>query len=547
VYRRERAASGRVMLTRLATVLVLALAGGPGALSAAVAQDDTVAPAQSGSGDWPTWQHDPVGSRFNRAEKRINPSTVAGLRLEWAFAYPKVNQVTSGSQPAVVDGTLYVGGPDARFYALDARTGVTRWSFDLATVAGPWDARSPNPVRDGPAVAHGRVYFADTRGYLYALHTDTGQLAWATRLDDHIGVRITSSPLVFSGRVYVGVSSSEKDLTIDPTFPCCTFRGQVVALDARTGSVRWRYFTVPPPQPAGTWPSGAAKYAPSGVAVWSSPVVDPATRTLYVGTGQNYTGTAGDADSVLALDADTGAVRWKQQMTRADTWTLACLKPAPGDYCPGLADGTALNYDFGSSANIFQVNGRTLVGIGQKSGVFHTFDAATGEIVWQTQLAVPQANGGATGIQWGSSYDGRSLYVASWQAAPGTLFALDPASGEIRWANPNPSDGCTRGGAASYPDFCLLALTPAVTSSPGLVYEGSADGKLRIYAASTGETLWEYDTIRDFDSVNGLPGRGSALSGNGGAVVSNGMLYVQSGYYPFYPSDRGYVLLAFGL
>jgi polyvinyl alcohol dehydrogenase (cytochrome) len=94
---------------------------------------------------------------------------------------------------------------------------------------------------------------------------------------------------------------------------------------------------------------------------------------------------------------------------------------------------------------------------------------------------------------------------------------------------------------------CALAHTLAVSSSPGVVYEGSNDGKTRAYSAETGAVLWAYDTIRDFAGVNGLTGHGSSISGAGGAVVAHGMLYVQAGYPPFYPSQYGNVLLAFGL
>jgi polyvinyl alcohol dehydrogenase (cytochrome) len=158
---------------------------------------------------------------------------------------------------------------------------------------------------------------------------------------------------------------------------------------------------------------------------------------------------------------------------------------------------------------------------------------------------VPFPSGGISGIQWGSSYDGRRLYVATYFADPGTLFALNPADGQVLWQTPNPANGCSWGGAAQHPDVCTLAHTPAVTTTPGLVYEGSNDGKMRVYSARTGAVLWEFDTIREFAGVNGLTGFGSSISGNGGAVVADGMLYVQAGYYPLYPSEHGNVLLAF--
>jgi polyvinyl alcohol dehydrogenase (cytochrome) len=492
-------------------------------------------------GDWPTWQGDLTGSRHNAAEHRITAGNVGRLQLKWAFAYPKTGSVAK-SQPAVVGGTVYFGGPDGRFYALDARTGATQWTFALASVD---PAAGEAVVLDGPAVARGKVYFGDSRGYVYALDQRTGRLRWATDTETHPAGLHTSSPLYYQGRIYIGASSGENTGGADS--PCCTFRGHIDALDADTGKQVWRYWTVPEPVQVGTWPSGAARFEPSGAGVWSSPVIDPRTGTLYVGTGQNYTGSAGDFDSLLALDARTGSVRWKQQVTRADTWRALCNEPDAEGYCPGLRDGTALDYDIGATPNLIRLGKRTLVGVGQKSGVYHMFDAATGAVEWRRQVGVPLPLGGISGIQWGSSYDGKRIYVATYFADPGTLFALNPADGQVLWQTPSPENGCTTGGAAAFPDVCARAHTPAATSTPGLVWEGSNDGKMRAYAADTGRVLWEYDTLREFAGVNGLTGFGSAISGSGGAVVANGMLYIQSGYFPFYPSEHGNVLLAFGL
>lgn len=101
--------------------------------------------------------------------------------------------------------------------------------------------------------------------------------------------------------------------------------------------------------------------------------------------------------------------------------------------------------------------------------------------------------------------------------------------------------------AAQYPDLCQRGFTPAVTTTPGLVWEGGMDGKMYAFSARTGKVLWSYDTMRQVTGVNGAVGRGGALSGGGGAVVANGMLYVQSGYaFTPYPNDHGSVLMAFG-
>nr|WP_308424701.1 PQQ-binding-like beta-propeller repeat protein [Longimycelium tulufanense] len=465
------------------------------------------------------------------------------MELKWAFAF--LGKERNRGQPAVVGNMLYVGGSNGKLHALNAKTGAAKWTFDTGTVDG-----EPGWITNSPAVARGKVYFGDNRGYLYAVGQHTGRLVWAQRIESNPYTLVTSSPLVYGGRVFVGVSSHENalfDPEADRNHPCCTFRGHVNSLDAETGSLRWRYYTVPTPQPVGTWPSGATHYGPSGAGVWGSPVVDPATATVYVGTGQNYSGSGGDFDSLLALDAWSGEVRWKRKMTPADTWRLQCALSEDPGYCPSRRDGTNLDWDVSASPNLFRVDGRTLVGVGQKKGTYHVMDAATGDIVWQRQLSTPMPNGGLSGIEWGSSYDGERIYAATWFADPGTLFALDPATGEILWQTPNPVDGCSWGGAAEHPDKCALGHAPAPTTTPGLVYEGSYDGKMRIYAADTGKVLWQYDVVRDFITVNGVPGRGNDIAGGGGAVVANGMLYIKTGYWSPYPNDKGNLLLAFGL
>jgi len=500
-------------------------------------------PPGTAAGDWPGWQKDLRGTRYNAAETVITPSTVTGLKLKWSFVFPEVGDQPHGSQPAVVGHTLYVGWGDGKIYALDARTGETLWVSDAA-------ASARSSVSTGPAVAEGKVIFGDDRGSLYALDAGTGRQLWSVPLGEHATAQISSSPLVFEGNVYVGVANGEEAAASKPGYPCCTARGQFVSVSLATGHVRWRRYTLPPAERAGSWPSGEARYEPAGAGVWSSPAIDPLSRTVFYGTANNFIGTTGDHDSVIALDVDTGAVRWKQQITHPDAWTVGCIRPLmqnlPVEHCAGMADGTNLDWDFGSSPNVFTASGRTLVGIGQKSGFYHAFDAATGQIVWQRQTSVAQHNGGSMGILWGSASDGRRLYVATWLGHPGTLFGLNPETGEILWRAPNPADGCTTGGAAAHGDACHLAHMSAVTATPGLVYEGSMDGKMRIYRAEDGEVLWQYDTVREFTGVNHMTGPGGAIAGHGGAVVAHGMLYVQSGYYTWF-GIPGRVLLAFGL
>ncbi|WP_378740841.1 PQQ-binding-like beta-propeller repeat protein [Nocardia brasiliensis] len=495
------------------------------------------------NGDWPMWQFDPTGSRFNSNETTLTPDTVSNLQLKWAFAFP--DTIAASSQPAVVDGTVYVGGRNGTFYALDAETGSTRWAFQAET---PLGGNLPTyGLRNGPAVADGLVYFGDNSARMWALDAKTGALRWVRQLDDHDYAIITGSPLVFEGRVYVGVSSQELGAATHDAYPCCTFRGSMVALDAATGDVQWKYYTIPQPQPTG----GKPDFAPSGAPIWSSPTIDVNSRTLYYTSGNPYSGYPEGAEAIGALDIDTGTARWVRRMTPGDPpWNGRCAVPPPGGNCPDPGH----DFDFGSQANIFSIDGRMVVGAGQKSGVYHLLDATTGEIVWQTRLSTPEpvlpipGSESLQGIQWGASYDGRHLYVATYQAQPGTLYALNPADGAVVWSTPNPATGCLID-PPPIPNLplCQLAMPNAVSSTPGMVYEGSLDGKMRVFSADTGAILWEYNTARTFKTVNGVPGVGGGINGHG-AVVANGMLFTNSGYGRQITTGMpGNVLLAFGL
>ncbi|MFF0454388.1 PQQ-binding-like beta-propeller repeat protein [Nocardia africana] len=500
----------------------------------------TVASAQSpaAGGDWPMWQFDPTGSRYNPNETTLTPANVGSLKLEWAFAFP--GAVAASSQPAVVGSVLYVGGRDGKLYALDAKTGRSKWSFDAHTTLGNVPAYG---LRDGIAVVGGIVYFGDNSANLWALDAATGAKRWSAKLDQHPWAIITSSPLVYNGTVYVGTSSQEEGQAVNPAYQCCSFRGSMVAVDAASGAIKWQHYTIPPPEPTG----GTPALAPSGGAIWSSPTIDPTSDTLYYTSGNPYTGTPDGAEAIAALDLGSGAVRWNHQMTPNDTWNVRCLLPPAGGNCPNPGH----DYDFGTQPNIFTINGRRVVGAGQKSGIYHLLDATNGAIIWQSQLSSPstplpvQGAESLQGIQWGAAYDGKHLYVATYQAGPGTLFALNPADGSRVWSTPNPPTLCPPG--IKLVDQQCRAMPNAVSATPGLVYEGSVDGHLRVFSADTGAILEDLNTLGAYPTVNLVPGTGGSLNGNG-AVISNGMLYTNSGYlHPITQGAPGNVLLAYGL
>src|SRR5437660_4143926 len=186
----------RLQLTVAAVVAATAAAIGIGSSGSAVGalSDDS----DSLSANWSTWQKNIFGSRYNAAEYKINPATVGNLKLKWAYAYANIPNTNMGSQPAIVDGVMYVGSPEAKLLALDAKTGATKWEYDYSAVTGPVSGELAQ-LRDGPAVHGDSVYFGDSTGRVFSVNKNSGTLNWATRLSDHPFTRITSSPLVFDG------------------------------------------------------------------------------------------------------------------------------------------------------------------------------------------------------------------------------------------------------------------------------------------------------------------------------------------------------------
>ena len=151
------------------------------------------------------------------------------------------------------------------------------------------------------------VYFGDTAANAYALNAETGRVVWTRKVDDHPLARITGSPTLHAGRLYVPVSSYEESQGADPRYECCTFRGSVSALDAATGRVIWKTLMITDPlQRRGTSTAGVALWGPSGSAIWSAPTIDEGRQRLYVATGNAYSAPAHkSSDAVVALDLDT--------------------------------------------------------------------------------------------------------------------------------------------------------------------------------------------------------------------------------------------------
>ena len=225
------------------------------------------------------------------------------------------------------------------------------------------------------------AYFSDQVGFVYSVNAATGALLWRRKVDEHPLVRLTGSPTLYNGRLYVPTSSYEEGGR-PAGYPCCTFRGSLLALDAQTGDVVWQTFTIPQKATlVRQFADGAEEWGPSGGAIWSAPTVDVKRGAIYVGVGNAYSGpVAPTTDAIVALDLQSGAMRWSRQMAPGPADLFGCR---PGEVNCGDRQGP--DFDFGASPVLARrPDGRDLLIAGQKSGVVYALDPdKQGQQVWR--------------------------------------------------------------------------------------------------------------------------------------------------------------------
>jgi len=461
---------------------------------------------ESQSGQWRIAGQDLGNTWSQPAEHLIGPNNVKGLSPKWVFT-------TGGDVSATptVDGdAVYFPDWAGNLFAVQKDSGHLIWSHKISEYDGVEGAIS----RVSPAVDANHVIIGDilnskqvhNGANVISVDRETGTIQWMTQVDTHPAAIITGSPVVFGGVVYIGVSSSEETLALNPSYPCCSFRGSIVALDEKSGAMLWKTFDMPD--------NGGRPGGYSGGAIWQPPAIDPNRGTLFVGTGNNYTApadveacqnatpTANCAaaddffDAALALDLKTGQVKWAKRLQGLDTWTVACLTPTgPKANCPVP---TSPDFDLGGSGPNLVGN---IVGFGQKSGIFWALNPDDGNIVWSTPVG-PGASLG--GIEWGTATDGQRIYVAiansnhlpyalvpsRQQITWGAWSALDVATGKILWQTADPTaDTIDRG---------------SVSVANGVMYAGSNSGQMYALDATTGNILWNFasgGTVIDGPSI----------------------------------------------
>ncbi len=499
---------------------------------------------QGHAATWPFSGQDRENTSSAQNEHIITPANVSRLAVQWEFT-------TAGdvsATPAVDNEAVYFPDWGGKLHCLDKDTGAAIWSRSVSEYTGVADSVCrATPALTGDALVIGTQLDSSQMGaQVFAVEKRTGNLLWITRVDDHPGAIITQSAIIHGNRVYVGVASAEEAFATDPSYPCCSFRGSMLALDRTDGHIVWKTYMTP---------EGKGF---SGVAVWgSSPVIDLKRNSLYIATGNNYTvpqaildcvaaggtpeqvracvlGVDGSMenyfDSIVALDLQSGAVKWVNNVIPFDAWTVGCIFE-PNVNCP---DPAGPDYDFGQGPSLFTLKerggkNRELLGAGQKSGIYWTFDPDTGEVVWATQVG-PGATLG--GLEWGSAVADGRIYAAVANAtyAPvvftagpqsgrtvkgGYWSALDAATGEILWqvagdqppAIPTPST----------PPDAIAINTGPVSTANGVVFAGAMDAVGTMYAldAATGNILWRFASG---GSVNSSP------------AIVDGVVYWGSGY-----------------
>ena len=515
--------------------------------------------------DLPAWKmggQNLSNSRNQPDEKRISAESVHGLAPRWVVATDGDVSAT----PAVVDGALYVPDWAGKLYKIDTRSGATLWKVTLPAVSRITPAVVGNqlivPLQGLPP--GGTCAGVAGGACVLSINATTGAITWQSRIDDFPTSYVTQSPVVSDQRVYVGVTSAEESLTgLVPGYACCSFRGSIVALDLDSGALQWKTYTVPD----GAGLPFNERYA--GAGVWgSTPVVDKKRNLLFVGTGNNYnipesvklcfmqltdtshcdTATNNHVDAIMALDLQTGAVRWARSFAGRsgynwppglqgyDAWNLSCIAFIfPGGNTSNCPAPVGPDFDFAQGPMLLKTHiggrPRDLLVAGQKSGVFWALDPDDGNVVWAT---VTGPGGVAGGMQWGSATDGTRIYFANSNSGnvpvsiggvttrSGFWGALDARNGAVLWMTADPN----------------LYSGPygAVTVANGVVFAGSNGGPSPIF---TGGTIpWDYQTAPSMFALDARTGqvRWSYAAGGsvlGGAAVVNGAVYWGSGYANF--------------
>jgi len=494
-------------------------------------------------GRWLTYSGDYSGKRHSPL-KQITVDNVHRLAAQWTWQAEGM-AIGRGfeSTPLVMDGVLYITGNNNMAWAVDARTGRQIWRYRRALPPG-LTYGAGNPSNRGFAAHGDRLFMSTLDGHLLAFDRNTGRVLFDVVVDDFkAGHALIAAPLIVRDKVIVGNSGGD--------FPT---RGFIDAYDPRTGARLWRFYTIPGPGEPGseTW-SDADVLPRGGGAAWVTGSYDPELNLIYWGTGNpnpDYYG--GDRKgnnlftaSLVALDADTGKLRWHYQFTPHD------LHDWDSNHVPVLADMT------------IRGQARKVVMVANRNGFFYTLDRTNGELIvakpyintkWAKEVGpdgpivlndgvippggseattpcVPDFRGGT--VFNPPSYDPSlqlffvmaretcAYYTPAKMDVPrgGTfmsggmrklaepdfsaLRALDPKTGEMKWEHRFPTS----------------SLAGVMSTASGLVFAGDNEGFFNAFEGKNGKKLWSY---RTGSPIWGAAGNSYMLDGRQHVLIESG-------------------------
>ena len=460
---------------------------------------------------WLTYSGDYTGQRHSPLTM-ITPGNVQDLVPIWTF---QTGTMTRGrgfeTTPLVLDGVLYVTGSNNFAWALDARTGRPFWQY-RRNLPDDLTYGSSAPVNRGFGILGDRLFMVTLDAHLLALDRKTGSVLWDIELADYrIGYAATLAPLVINDKVIVGISGGEY-----PT------RGFIAAYDPTSGDRIWRFYTVPSPGEFGseTWPDDPEVMARGGGATWMTGSFDPELNLIYWGTGNpnpDYYGEKREGDnlftnSILAIEADTGTLRWHYQFTPHD------LHDWDSNHVPVLAD-LVLDGEL-----------RKVVMVANRNGFFYMLDRVTGELLvgkpftdttWAREIGsdgrpivlndgskgcLPDPWGGTNFMPPSFNPDLEMLFVtarevcATFVPQEPEIVPGRPSFGGVVWIDRDQGYGALRAidvktGERQW-EFRYPSATMAgvMTTASGLVFAGDHEGNFMAFEASSGRNLWHYQT-----------------------------------------------------
>lgn len=489
------------------------------------------------------------------ADAGLTKAQLAKVDLAWAIAFPDVTMIRA--QGAVVGKTLFLPVAEA----------AAMYAFDLSDPAKPcvkWVYNTPNgaPLRSSPGygvIADGRAVlaFSGLDATVHVVEAATGKSLWTKNVASYSYSTTTGTPRVLKDRIIVPVSQFEILSASDNRVPCCTNHGFLLSLEPATGAQQWRYDTMPDAKPIRDRGDGKMLLGPSGAPIWNSPVVDEKRGLIFFGTGESNSPPAHpNTDALIAVRLSDGKQIWSHQALANDIYNSGCgLNPAPEKLnCVKHPETVYLDYDFGASLILGKLkNGKDRIFAGQKSGTLWAMDPDTGKVLFRRDIGGGATNGG---IHWGIAFLDDTVYVpisvvgAQQPGGPPVdpglkpgLYAIDANTGEIKWmfgVDPACGDGrdkkvnrCER----------HYGFSGAPTVIDGVVVTGSLDGHLYAIDGKTGKLVWKIETVQDYQTLNGVAGKGGSIDG-ASILGVNGLLISGSGYGMF-GQTPGNVLLGF--